>query len=76
MSVPRWRPALNMLRTKMSQQAAENLNTQKRKTQKAKRIRKGTFTTMPKTVNLTYTAILRGCRKICARDNPERKYGI
>ena len=52
-----------MLRTTMSRHAAENLNTQKRKTQKAKRIRKGTFTTMPKTVNLTYTAILRGCRK-------------
>ena len=38
MSVPRWRPALKMLRTKMSRHAAENLNTQKRKTQKAKRI--------------------------------------
>ena len=60
----------------MSQHAAENLNTQKRKTQKAKRIGKGTFTTTPKTVNLTYTAILRGCRKKRARDNPKRKYGI
>ena len=76
MSVPRWRPALKMLRTKMSRHAAENLNTQKRKTQKAKRIGKGTFTTTPKTVNPTYAAILRGCRKKRARDNPERKYGI
>ena len=72
MSVPRRRPALNMLRTKILRHAPENLNTQKRKTQKAKRIRTGTLTTIQKTVNLKYTAILRGCRKKCARDNPER----
>ena len=57
MSVPRRRPALNMLRTKILRHAPENLNTQKRKTQKAKRIRTGTLTTIQKTVNLKYTAI-------------------
>ena len=49
----------------------------KEENSKSKKDRKGYFyDTMPKTVNLTYTAILRGCRKKRARDNPERKYGI